>query len=118
MSFQERFRCLYDTVDIVRETFLKKLRYSFVIYDLLGNVVTTSRAFPKYCYDFCKETAKKGNAYCMKKKDFPLLDMEGSFECPGGLTVLTVPIVYRDHVIGYVEGGYVYITPKKKRFVK
>lgn len=31
----------------------------------------------------------------------------------GGLTVLTVPIVYRDHVIGYVEGGYVYITPKK-----
>ena len=113
MSFQERFRCLYDTVDIVRETFLKKLRYSFVIYDLLGNVVTTSRAFPKYCYDFCKETAKKGNAYCMKKKDFPLLDMEGSFECPGGLTVLTVPIVYRDHVIGYVEGGYVYITPKK-----
>lgn len=36
-----------------------------------------------------------------------------SFECPGGLTVLTVPIVYQDHVIGYVEGGYVYITPKK-----
>ena len=50
----------------------------------------------------------------MKKKDFPLLDMEGSFECPGGLTVLTVPIVYRDHVIGYVEGGYVLYHTEEK----
>ena len=70
MSFQERFRCLYDTVDIVRETFLKKLRYSFVIYDLLGNVVTTSRAFPKYCYDFCKETAKKRKCLLHEEERF------------------------------------------------
>ena len=70
MSFQERFRCLYDTVDIVRETFLKKLRYSFVIYDLLGNVVTTSRAFPKYCYDFCKETAQKRKCLLHEEERF------------------------------------------------
>lgn len=112
MSFQERLRCLYDAIDAVREPFLKKLRYSFVIYDLLGNVAAASKAFPGYCCDFCKETVKEGKAYCMKKEDFPLLEKEGSFQCPGGLTVLTVPIVYRHHVVGYVDGGYVYTRPK------
>ncbi len=59
MSFQERFRCLYDTVDIVRETFLKKLRYSFVIYDLLGNVVTTSERFQSIVMIFVKKQLKR-----------------------------------------------------------
>ena len=59
MSFQERFRCLYDTVDIVRETFLKKLRYSFVIYDLLGNVVTTSERFQSIVMIFVKKQLKE-----------------------------------------------------------
>lgn len=116
MSFQERLRCLYDAIDAVREPFLNKLRYSFVIYDLLGNVAATSKAFPKYCCNYCKDQAIEGSAPCMKKQNYPLLEKGGSFECPGGLTVFIVPIVFRHSVVGYVEGGYVYTRQKISDF--
>jgi hypothetical protein len=44
----------------------------------------------------------------MKRKHFPNSGSINSFECPAGLKVLSVPIVFQGDEIGYVEGGYVY----------
>lgn len=33
---------------------------------------------------------------------------KGSFECPYGVTVFYVPVLYRENFLGYVQGGYVH----------
>lgn len=108
ITMQEGISSLYEAIDAVKDQFLDSLRYSFVIYDILGNVAATSRLFPGYCRDYCKESIKTGAAPCMRKKDYPIGEQEGSFECPAGLTVLYVPIVFMGIMIGHVEGGYLY----------
>ncbi len=114
ISLQEGVRSLYDVIDAVQDQILKSIRYSFVIYDSLGNIVAKSRLFPRYCHACCKESIKTGTAPCMKKQNYPVSDKETTFECPQGLTVFCIPILFRGMSIGHVEGGYVYTKPYSK----
>ncbi len=108
ISIQESIRCLYEVIEETRDSFLNTLRYSFVIYDVLGNVAAASKLFPKYCKEYCADKLHHHSAFCMQKKYYPVSETEDTFLCPGGLTVLSVPIVFQENIIGYVEGGYVY----------
>ena len=114
VNFQESVQYLYAVIDEIRNTFLKDLRYSFMIYDAFGNVTASSRLFPKYCKKHCGESVQNHTAYCMERKHRHVSEISdatkavNTFLCPGGLTILSVPIIFRGNRIGYIEGGYVY----------
>ena len=119
VTFQESIRCMYAVMDEFQTAFLNNLRYSFMIYDAFGNVAASSRLFPRYCRKYCGENIQNHSAYCMKKKRQPAAnisdaaDNSSTFCCPGGLTVMSVPILFHGYRIGYVEGGYVCTDEKQ-----
>lgn len=88
------------------EQLLDTLHYSYVIFNARGVPVKQTAVFPAFCCRHCEETLAAHTAGCMNQLiPFPFTE-EGHFECPYGLTVFYVPILFRGTFLGYIQGGY------------
>jgi len=109
MSADNAEEYLQATIKGTCEQFLDTLHYSYVIFDAKGIPVKKAHIFPQYCTYHCQGKIVMENAFCMQNYiDCPFKE-EQSFECPHGLTVFCVPIVFQGVFLGYVQGGYVHM---------
>lgn len=98
---------IYIAAEAVRTQFLETLPYAYVIFDEVGNLVLQSRYFPEYCEECCVPGDNPGNCSCMKHLGGALLQKEITFRCDNGMEVFNCPVYYRQHFLGYIQGGYV-----------
>lgn len=109
MSEKNAEEYLQATIKGTCEHFLDTLHYSYVIFDVKGNPIKKTHIFPQYCTHHCHEKIVSGEAFCMQNYVKCPLKEEQSFECPYGLTVFCVPIIFQGIFLGYIQGGYVHM---------
>lgn len=90
------------------EQFSDNLHYSYVIFDASGMPIKKTHVFPEFCCRHCENDLSAEKAVCMKHYIPCPFNEETEFECPHGVTVFIVPVLYRGNFLGYVQGGYVH----------
>lgn len=119
MSQETAEEYLHAAINGTCEQFLDTLHYSYVIFNAVGKPVKRTRIFPEFCCNHCMEELSTSAAPCMCHYIECPFTGEKSYECPHGVTVFYVPVIFRGAFLGYVQGGYVHVhsVPKEGVYV-
>lgn len=109
MSDEMAEEYLHAAINGTCEQFLDTLHYSYVIFNAMGSPVKRTHIFPEFCCHHCLEKISSNRAACMCRYIACPFTEESSFECPHGVTVFYVPIIFHGVFLGYVQGGYVHM---------
>lgn len=109
LSDEEAEEYLRMAINGTCEQFLDTLHYSYVIFNASGRPLKRTRIFPLFCYQNCMEEISSNTASCMCHYISCPFYEEMIFECPRGVTVFCLPVIFHGAFLGYIQGGYVHM---------
>lgn len=105
IEFEENNRLFNLAIEAIRTQFLGAIKYSYSIYDIKNRLVKRSKYMPKYCYKNCENRLKEEFNCCLLENSKKLKENH-DFHCKYGVRVLSIPIIYGNRYLGYIQGGY------------
>lgn len=106
-NFKGEVRLLCTATEAIRTQFLETLPYTYCIFDKTGNTVNQGKIYSGFCTKKCHPLENQGRCPCMVLQSFVDYRKEVTISCPYGMDVFCVPIFYRSHFLGHIQGGYI-----------
>lgn len=105
---------LNDEIKNIYDGFADSLKIPISIFDKEGNVVIEGKGYPTLCENKCSINKSVHNCYLYGMHDkyaLPHYMDPSAFICNHGLSVIIMPVIYNDEVIGIIKGGHINISP-------
>lgn len=102
---ENNLNLLKVSVDAIKTQFLGSVKYSYSIFDFNDKLIRRSKYMPEYCNYKCKNKLNDLKNCCMLEKEdkfYKTVD----YHCRYGVKILSIPIIYKDEFLGYIQGGY------------
>jgi len=99
-----------DEIAVMCEEFTRSIKIPVSIFDSRGDVIVVGKAFPDVCVEKCHIDCDLKNCCLYDEKD--TMSRSGyrdptAFMCPFGLSVFSMPLIYHEHLLGYIKGGHI-----------
>lgn len=105
IEFDESNKLLNLAIEAIRTQFLGTIKYSYSIYDGKNRLIKRSKYMPKYCYKNCKNRFNNKFNSCIID-NLENFKSNSDFHCKYGVRILSIPIIYGNRYLGYIQGGY------------
>jgi uncharacterized RmlC-like cupin family protein/ligand-binding sensor protein len=99
-----------DEIQELYESAMESLEIPMSVFNKDGKTVIEGENYPELCKIACRVHEDNGNCRIYQIHDEyapPIYNDSSAYVCPFGLTVLVVPIVIRQTVIGWIKGGHI-----------
>lgn len=109
---------LYAAVEAIREQLLDSPFTPFTIFDSMWNMITADGEFSEFCDKRCHANANRKQCSCLQELGLSGISYRKSmqFQCPYGMTMVQVQIVFQNQFLGVIRGGHVLLSEPENCF--
>ena len=100
---------LYAAVEAIRGRIQGSVTPPVTIFDDMGNLVLQAGQFPAYCMEHCSPNKTPSKCACFHRcssRRGPN-EQKSIFTCDKGISVVKVPVIYKEHNLGCIFCGHV-----------
>lgn len=109
---------LYAAVEAIREQLLSSPFVPFTIFDSMWNIISAGGEFSEFCNRKCRANQDRKHCACLQELELSGISYTKSmqFQCPYGMTLVQVQIVYNNKSLGVIRGGHVLLSEPENNF--
>lgn len=99
-----------ESIEAFYNNLIKPLNVPVSVFDSSGILILGGEEFPEYCRKVCRIDEDLMNCELYRIRDEykpPYYFEHTSYVCRYGITVLFIPIIHRQQIVGFIRGGHV-----------
>lgn len=115
-SQNENKLVLSPEIKSIYDVYANSLKFPLSVFDACSNAIIEGKGYPALCQIKChlSENLCNCKSYAIAERYASRFNAEPvAFVCPYGLSVITMPILCNDELVGVIKGGHIRVSPEK-----
>lgn len=107
---------LQTAIEAMKEQLMDTPFVPFTVFDTAWNMIFAGGRFSKFCNTQCHANADRKKCICLKemKVNKEFCEKTEQFQCPYGMQIIKIRIVYQGQLLGTILGGHILLSEPKQ----